>query len=133
MSSRKEMCYYGPEDLIKDYEMYGVHRLPIAAKIFKQKYIDLACEIGSDKTPIKRKKELRKSDDFLRLMSIPPAAYYRKMWRKKGGVTYYVATDKLLNASEINLHNKHLEEEEYDSDNENAFYMDVDEHLIEDN
>ena len=101
---KKEVQYYGPEDLLTDYKNYGVHRHSFVIEIFNARYIKMAKILGSDLSTQAEKKDIKNSQMYQDFLGIPPAAYYRRRTHGPGDnddTRYYVVSDKILNRKEI--------------------------------
>ena len=99
--------YYSPQDLLSDYQLYGCHRLPIAASAFPEKYLTLASQLGSDTVSFIKKRELRRSPLYEKLLSFPPVAYERKPF-KFGNKIMYEADSVVLNKKQLRQHEQYV-------------------------
>ena len=116
MKVKKELCYYGPQELLYDYKTYGVHRFPFVPQIFDKRFLKMAEYLGSDVVSQKDKKSFIASKDYQKLLSIPPGAYYRKKFYENEKRSYYVVYKNILNKKELALYNEELKQEESDEE-----------------
>ena len=105
--------YYGPENLLSDYQLYGIHRLTIASAAFSDKYISLARELGSDLVSVTKKRQLKRSETYKKLLSFPPVAYKKEKY-KCGDKIVYVVDNNILNKKQLKYHEKYINELEED-------------------
>lgn len=104
---KKEICYYGPQDLLNDYKNFGIHRHAFVPEIFSPRYLKIAQKLGSDLTPANEKRDILNSTDYFKLMAVPPGAYQRRRTTVLGfdkhseTNKFYLVYPKLLNAKEI--------------------------------